>query len=109
MARRRRRPGPPARAPAPPPPLGPLLRCALAPIPTSLNHFFPHVCVLVTTTTTTMSTTTDDSFAPGTDAYARRLRRMQACVRTLLRGVGEDADREGLRDTPKVRHSIANH
>ena len=44
----------------------------------------------------------DDSFVPGTDAYAKRLRRAQACVRTLLRGVGEDPEREGLRDTPKV-------
>lgn len=52
--------------------------------------------------TTTATSADDDSFAPGTDAYAQRLRLMQACVRTLLRGVGEDADREGLRDTPKV-------
>lgn len=48
----------------------------------------------------------DDSFVPGTDAYARRLRRAQACVRTLLRGVGEDPEREGLRDTPKVRKTF---
>lgn len=27
---------------------------------------------------------------------------MQAAVRTLLAGVGEDPDRQGLRDTPKV-------
>lgn len=52
---------------------------------------------------TSTPSTTDDSFVPGTDAYARRLRRAQACVRTLLRGVGEDPEREGLRDTPKVR------
>lgn len=30
--------------------------------------------------------------------------RMQAAVRTLLAGVGEDPDRQGLRDTPKVSH-----
>jgi hypothetical protein len=53
--------------------------------------------------TSTARPSTDDSFVPGTDAYARRLRRAQACVRTLLRGVGEDPEREGLRDTPKVR------
>lgn len=29
--------------------------------------------------------------------------RLQSAVRLLLRGVGEDIDREGLRDTPKVR------
>jgi hypothetical protein len=27
-----------------------------------------------------------------------------ACVRTLIGGVGEDAGREGLVDTPKVRN-----
>ncbi|KAG1677940.1 hypothetical protein FOA52_001358 [Chlamydomonas sp. UWO 241] len=32
---------------------------------------------------------------------AARLVRMQACVRTVLEGLGEDVDREGLRDTPK--------
>jgi hypothetical protein len=48
----------------------------------------------------------DDSFVAGTDAYARRLRAMQGCVRTLLKGVGEDPDREGLRDTPKVRTAL---
>ena len=50
----------------------------------------------------TPSVDADDSFVAGTDAYARRLRAMQGCVRTLLKGVGEDPDREGLRDTPKV-------
>ena len=49
------------------------------------------------------TTSVDDSFVPGTDAFARRLRRAQGCVRTLLLGLGEDPEREGLRDTPKVR------
>ena len=33
---------------------------------------------------------------------SERLLRMQSAVRTLLLGVGEDPDREGLVDTPKV-------
>ena len=41
------------------------------------------------------------------DTHARHRRTpndsMQAAVRTLLAGVGEDPDRQGLRDTPKVR------
>ena len=32
-----------------------------------------------------------------------RLLRMEAAVRTLITGIGEDLEREGLRDTPKVR------
>jgi GTP cyclohydrolase I len=31
-----------------------------------------------------------------------RLERMQAAVRVIIAGVGEDVEREGLRDTPKV-------
>lgn len=31
------------------------------------------------------------------------LGRLQDSVNLLLRGIGEDIDREGLRDTPKVR------
>lgn len=30
------------------------------------------------------------------------LQRMCACVSTLIDGIGEDAEREGLRDTPMV-------
>lgn len=42
---------------------------------------------------------------PDTHAHGRRAPTdsMQAAVRTLLAGVGEDPDRQGLRDTPKVR------
>ncbi len=32
--------------------------------------------------------------------------RMEAAVRTLITGIGEDLEREGLRDTPKVRPSL---
>lgn len=31
-----------------------------------------------------------------------KMETIKAAVRTLLAGVGEDADREGLADTPKV-------
>lgn len=31
-----------------------------------------------------------------------RLERMKAAVRTLLKSVGEDVEREGLADTPKA-------
>lgn len=40
--------------------------------------------------------------APDSEQYDVRLQRMQDCVRCLLQGVGEDTEREGLRDTPKV-------
>lgn len=53
--------------------------------------------------TTTPVAAADDSFVPGTEAFAGRLRSAQQCVRTLLLGLGEDPEREGLRDTPKVR------
>lgn len=33
---------------------------------------------------------------------AAQLERMQAAVELLLRGLGEDPQREGLRDTPRV-------
>ena len=32
--------------------------------------------------------------------------RLQRAVRLLLEGIGEDIDREGLRDTPKVNNNI---
>lgn len=32
-----------------------------------------------------------------------KIKRMESAVRTLLHGLGEDTEREGLRDTPKVR------
>lgn len=46
------------------------------------------------------------SAAPGAKGTmsSEKLARMRAAVRTLLIGVGEDPDREGLIDTPKARH-----
>ncbi len=38
---------------------------------------------------------------------AGRLLRMQQCVRELLAGIGEDCDREGLVDTPKVSSVVS--
>jgi GTP cyclohydrolase I len=35
------------------------------------------------------------------------MKRMEAAVRTLISGIGEDLEREGLRDTPKVRRGRA--
>eukprot|EP00955_Chlamydomonas_euryale_P093971 364818-Chlamydomonas_euryale.AAC.30 len=37
------------------------------------------------------------------DSLSGRLARMEAAVRTLIKGLGEDVEREGLVDTPKVR------
>ena len=45
------------------------------------------------------------AFTPGTAAYDAKLERMQEAVRALLEGVGEQPQREGLLDTPKVRWS----
>lgn len=48
---------------------------------------------------------TDDSgISTGTaDVYPEAdLQRLQSAVRVLLSGIGEDINREGLRDTPKV-------
>lgn len=42
------------------------------------------------------------AFTPNTDGYARKVQRMSQAVRTLLEGIGEDVDRQGLLDTPKV-------
>lgn len=42
------------------------------------------------------------AFVPGTDEYCAKLKRMEQAVVTLLLGIGEDASREGLVDTPKV-------
>lgn len=42
------------------------------------------------------------AFIPNTDGYARKVQRMSAAVRTLLEGIGEDVQRQGLVDTPKV-------
>jgi hypothetical protein len=46
---------------------------------------------------------TDPGFTPGTQQYASKLARMEDCVRILLAGIGENTEREGLLDTPKVR------
>ena len=43
-----------------------------------------------------------ESFVLGLDHDDSRLNRMQQAVRTLLAGLGEDSNREGLIDTPKV-------
>jgi GTP cyclohydrolase I len=40
-----------------------------------------------------------------TPAPPARLRRMQACVHSLLGSIQEDPSRQGLLDTPKVRCS----
>jgi hypothetical protein len=39
------------------------------------------------------------------DVSAQRLERMQSAVATLIRGCGEDLQREGLVDTPRVRRT----
>lgn len=38
----------------------------------------------------------------GKGAPEDKLERMQQAVRVVLEGLGEDVEREGLRDTPKV-------
>ena len=43
-----------------------------------------------------------ESFELGLDHDDSRLNRMQLAVRALLAGLGEDINREGLIDTPKV-------
>ena len=40
--------------------------------------------------------------APSHPASGQRLQRMEQAVRVLIQGLGEDLEREGLRDTPKV-------
>ena len=35
--------------------------------------------------------------------------RLQGAVRLLLEGIGEDIDREGLRETPKVNTIVIRH
>lgn len=42
------------------------------------------------------------AFQPNTDAYQRKLKRMEVAVRNMLLGIGEDISRQGLLDTPKV-------
>jgi GTP cyclohydrolase I len=42
------------------------------------------------------------AFQPNSDSYVRKLDRMQGAVRSLLLGIGEDVQRQGLLDTPKV-------
>lgn len=48
----------------------------------------------------------DDAMQPlsarSSEQQGASIASMQAAVRTLLAGVGEDPDRQGLRDTPKV-------
>ena len=39
--------------------------------------------------------------SPDTDLLETQIR-LQEAVRTLITGIGEDAKRDGLRDTPKV-------
>lgn len=46
-----------------------------------------------------------ETFDLGSDHDEARLKRMQLAVRALLTGLGEDVDREGLIDTPKVIYS----
>lgn len=45
-----------------------------------------------------------ETFDLGSDHDEAKLKRMQLAVRALLSGLGEDVDREGLIDTPKVIH-----
>ena len=48
------------------------------------------------------SLTASETFDLSLEGDESRLRRMQLAVRALLSGLGEDVDREGLIDTPKV-------
>ena len=44
----------------------------------------------------------EDALLPPPAPFDPALAPLCACVRTLIDGVGEDAGREGLADTPKV-------
>ena len=43
-----------------------------------------------------------DVYEPGTDDLLETQAKLQVAVQTLIAGIGEDLQRDGLRDTPKV-------